>query len=563
MPIVMDACLDFLGYSDGIIKPSESYSIAGDAYEGASRVSHELASYRPSLQSPDMDIRPAKGLADARSRDLSRNDANIQSGIRLRQDSIVGSHLILISRPNSRRLFGREDYTWENEFSEEVEELFSAYANSQEHYLDASGRHTLTGLARQAIEQHTLYGECLASVEWMRGSDRPFRTAIQMIDTDRLSTPFGKPQINGSERISMGVRLNSWGAPIGYHIRNAHQSDLLHRLDDANSWKYVSARLPFGRRKMLHLFEQHRPGQTRGIGTLVAAIPEMKMVRQFREIVLQNAILNATYAATVESDLDPVSVFNRLGGESTEYSPEEVQKALGNIMVGYYDALGQALGGNGENRLKMGGLKIPHLPPGSKLLLRGAGQGGPLGSDFESSLNRVLASAFGISYEQFSRDYTKTNYSSGKMASVETYKAMLSIKTAVVDSFATNVFQLWFEEAFNAGAITSLRRNMPSFYEGLNREWYTGCEWIGSSRGQVDELKETQAAILRISHGLTSHPRECARLGVDYRDVLREMAHTEALKQKFGLVFGNTTNMENALSGTVNEPSTNVPEEDA
>lgn len=522
-------------------------ALAGDPYEGASRVSHELASYTPAIRSPDQDIRPAKRMADARSRDLSRNDANIQSGIRLRQNSVVGSYLMLNARPNSQRLFGKEDTKWEDEFSEEVEEMFAASAESEDCWLDAGRRHTLTSMACMAIEQHTVYGETLASVEWVREGDRPFNTAIQMIDTDRLSTPLNRVE---DKNLVMGVQLDSWGKAAGYHIRMAHPSDWMAG-QDVNTWKYVPARLRWGRRQMIHIYDQHRPGQTRGIGTMVAAIPEIKLLEDFRKIVLQNAILNATYAATVESDLDAASIFARLGG--TEFKPEEVQEALQSYMQGHYAALSTVIGKS--NQLKLGGLKIPHLPPGSKLSLQGAGQGGPLGSDFEASINRVLASAFGVSYEQWSRDYTKTNYSSGKMASVETHKAMMSIKRAVADSFATIAYRLWFEEQFNKGAFTTVRRSMPSFYEGFNRDWYCNCDWIGASRGQVDELKETQAAVLRMNNGISTLQDENARLGKDWKKQLRQMKREQEWKDFYKVLQDptDTTNQENAASGTKRE----------
>lgn len=519
-------------------------AIAGDAYEGASRLSTELASYAPAVRSPDQDIRPAKRMADARSRDLTRNDANLQSGVRLRQDGIVGAYFMLNARPNSTRLFGKEDTKWEDEFSEEVEELFAADAEGDDRWLDAGGRHTLTTMARMAVEQHTVYGEVLATAEWKRESVRPINTAIQMIDTDRLSTPLNKIE---DKRLVMGVQMDLWGAPSSYHIRMAHPSDWMAG-QDVMTWREVPARLPWGRRQVIHIFDQHRPGQTRGIGTMVAAIPEMKMLRQFREIVLQNAILNATYAATIESDLDPAQVFARLGG--TDFTPDAIQEAIEGYMSGYYNTLGTLVGAS--NQLKMGGVKIPHLPPGSKLHLQGAGDGGPLGTDFEASLNRIAASAFGASYEQFSRDYTKTNYSSGKMASIETLKTMLAVKRAVADGFATTVYRLWFEEALNKGMFTTVRRSMPSFYEGRNKEWYTACDWIGASRGQVDELKETQAAVLRTQNGLSTLQDETARLGKDWRRQLRQLKREQEWKDFYGVLQDetDTTNQMNAASGS-------------
>jgi lambda family phage portal protein len=521
-------------------------AIAGDAYEGSSSFTRELANFHPAMRSADKDIGPGKRLGDVRSRDLSRNDPYLQGGVTTRKDNIVGSYFMLSATPNSKRLFGKVDDIWEDEFQEEVEEKFAADSESFDAHLDASGRNTLTEMVRLAIEQHTLYGEVLASVEWISEVGRPCATAIQMIDTDRLSTP---PGSLGDNSISLGVKMNPMGKPIGYHFRMDHPSNYANL--DSNKWKYVPSRLKWGRRQMLHLFEQHRPAQSRGIGVMVSAISEMKMSKQFRQIVLQNAILNATYAATIESDsIDSAMVFQMLGGEQA--TPESVENLLSSYMAGHYNTMGSLMGGS--KNLQIDGVKIPHLPPGTKLNLNGAGQGGPLGTDFETSLNRVMAASLGISYEQFSRDYSNTNYSSARAAMSETYKAMLAVKRAVADRFATETYHLWLEEMLAKGEITSVKNNMPSYYVGRNKSYYGGCEWVGASRGQIDELKETQAAILRMNNGLSTLADENARLGNDWRKQLRQMARENDWKGELQVLQGtDDQDMINALSGSKNE----------
>ena len=524
--------------------------IVGDAYEGASRTSTELGSYRPATRTADQDLIPNKRLADARALDLTRNDSYIRGGVTLRKDNIVGSYFMLNARPNSARLFGKEDTKWEDEFQEEVEEKFAAFSESPHNWADAAGRNTLTQLTRMAIEQHTIHGEVLASVEWVRKGGRPFNTAINMVDTDRLCTP---PERNADPKIVMGVALGDWDEPVGYHIRKAPPGNWVSPL--SYEWQYVPLQLKWGRRQMIHIFEQHRPAQTRGIGTMVSAIPEMRMSRQFREIVLQNAILNATYAATIESEnpLDATSIFASLGG--SDFAPEAVQEAMMSYAKGYYNMVGETIG-NSSN-LQIGGVKIPWLPPGAKLHLQGAGAGGPLGSEFEASLHRAMAAAFGVSYEQWSHDYSKTNYSSYKGAMTETYKVMLSVKKQVADCFAGWVYRLWMEEALNAGEITSIKRNMPSFYEGQNQEWLCDCEWVGASRGQIDELKETQAAILRMNNGLSDLATENARLGADWKKRLRQMAREQEWKDAYKVLQDpvDTTSQENAAKGASNKVS--------
>lgn len=523
-------------------------AIAGDAYEGASRQSRELALWRPRTRSADQDILPEKQLLDARVRDTLRNDAYVVGGANLHKDNIVGSLFMLNAKPSSQLLFGKEDTTWEDEFQEEAETRFTLWAESPDYWVDAARRNTLTGLVRLVVGVYTARGEILASAEWLRdwAPLRPFNTAIQIVDLDRLSTP---PDQVGDRFVRGGVRTNTFGAPEGYYVRMAHASEW--RTPDSYTWKYIPARKPWGRLQMIHIFEQTREEQTRGIAEMVAALKEIRQTKNFRDIVLQNAVVNATYAASIESDLPTEAIFARLGGESSA----DMNSALNNYLGAWMEQVGSYVGG--AKNLQIDGVKIPHLPPGSKLQLRPAGQGGPLGTDFEQSLLRYIAASLGVSYEQLSRDYTKTNYSSARAAMTETWKAMQARKKAVADRFATIIYRLWLEEALNKGTISSIPRNAPSWYEGQNADAYSRCDWIGASRGQIDEVKETQAAVLRINNGLSTIEEEAARLGKDWRTVMRQLARERDWKAFYGVLENptDTTNQMNAT--TANEEQQN------
>ena len=521
--------------------------ITGEAYEGASRFSRELAGYAPAIRSADGDLLPSKGISDARARDMGRNDAYVQGGATLRKDNIVGSYFMPNHKPMSRVIFGKEDTDWEDEFSEECEENFALDTESPDNWIDASGHNTLTEMVRMTIDQHTRGGESLASVEWLRANRRPCSTAIQLIDTDRLSTP---PEFMGDDNVRSGVRRDMYGAAVGYYVRMSHPSDW--RTPLSYEWKYVPVRKPWGRIQMIHIFEQMRPDQTRGIAAMVAALSEMKMMKNFRQMVLQNAVLNATYAATIESELPSEAIFARLGGDD---SPEKIENMILNYVGGHFSAMDKYMGSS--RNLKIDGLKIPHLPPGSKLNLRGAGQGGPLGTDFEQSLLRYIAAILGVSYEQLSRDYTNTNYSSARAAMNETHKAMLTIKRKVADRFATHVFRLWMEEQVNNGLLTTWPKRAPSIYEGRTFEAMTQVDWIGAARGQVDELKETQAAILRMSHGLSDLETENARMGFDWKKRFRQMKRENEWKEHYGVLPDpiDTKNQENSLTAAPRDKS--------
>jgi lambda family phage portal protein len=188
------------------------------------------------------------------------------------------------------------------------------------------------------------------------------------------------------------------------------------------------------------------------------------------------------------------------------------------------------------------------------LQLRPAGQGGPLGTEFEQSLLRYIAANLGVSYEQLSRDYTQTNYSSARAAMTETWKFMQSRKRMVADRFASIVYRLWLEEAINKKIITSLptrfRTDTSWLYEPQALDAISSCDWIGASRGQIDELKETQAAVLRLKYGLSTREDELARLGKDWRAGFKQLAREKKLADRYDLDFDQQDDGLNAASGT-------------
>lgn len=524
--------------ADVVTGPTKIDAIAGEPYNGASRRSREVAAWRPKLQSADVDMTKGKPISDARARDAFRNDSMILGGVNYRQDSIVGGMFLLNSKPEFKVL--GFDEVWADEFQEEVETLFTLWAESTENWVDAGRANTLTGMVRLAVGIGTLAGEVVSSVEWLRDDPirRPYSTAIQMIDLDRLSNPQG--QMN-TRFLRNGVVKNQYGAAQGYWFRNSHPVDFIGTAVAGQfEWTYVPARKPWGRAQVIHIFDQMRAGQTRGISDLVTALSEYKMTKDLRGVALQNAIVNATYAASLESELPAEVALAAIGGGPRGPGFEE-------YATQFFGAI-DAFSGN-SNSLMIDGVRIPHLFPGTKLQLRPAGAAGPLGSEFEQSLYRYLSLALGISYEEFSNDYSKSNYSSIKAAIAKTERAMSAKKRMFADLYATSIFRLWFEEALNSGNISTVARGKRKlFYEPLMAEAFTACEWTGASKGQIDELKETQAARLRVDSMFSTREQELSRQGRDYRKVFRQLAREKKMMEDLGLEVPKS-NMINAATG--------------
>lgn len=534
-----------------VLKPHSGDMAMAGGYEGAAQFDKQIAGWSPGIQSADADLLPHKDILDARSRDLGRNDAYVASGTAVRKDTVVGAFFMLNAKPYWTVL-GRDE-AWAEAFQEEVEAKFTLWAESPMKWVDAAGQNDFTSLIRLAVGLDAYGGEVLATVEWKREAIREFATAIQMVDTDRLTTPYTE---QSDPRVRGGIKHDLWGHPVSAFIRVAHPMDYRLQLAGENWWKEVPFRKPWGRQQVIFLREQQRVDQTRAVADIVTALREIAMTRKFRDVSLQNAVLNATYAATIESELPPQAAYETLGAGG-------IGTGVAAYATQFLNALNAYVGAS--KNIGLDGLKVPHLFPGTKLNMQPVGNPGGVGQDFEKSLIRYTASALGVSYEELTRDFSNTNYSSARAAMGLTGKFMASRKRAVADAFANHIYRAWLEEAINNDKLDTFRASeAPLLYTNnhlsMMFDALANADWIGAARPQIDELKETQAAVLRIKYGLSTHEDELSRLGKDWRKVYAQLEREAKEREERNIVLYED-NSTNAASGSPRESEQDGGEE--
>lgn len=504
----------------------------GGAIEGAERTKRETVMWSPSMVSPDRAINPGKRVADARGKDMVLNDGYTQGAVRTQKDSIIGAMYRVNSKPDYRTICGTDAkwaQDWADEFATTVEARFNLASESEDAWFDASGHLTFTGMLRLWVGAFVYTGEMIGTAEWLDSdSTRPFKTAIQMISPDRLCNRDGLPDgydPRTGNKLSRGVEMDRRNRPIRFHIRRGYELDFT--LNGNNLWDITEARLPWGRRQVLFVRDPSMIDQTRGISEMTAALAHSNMTKMYSELVLQRAVVEASYAASIESEMPNADVIAAMGGGETGF-----ESAMGQYMTMLQEFLGAS-----EN-IAVDGVKIPHFFPGTKMNVQPLTSTAGIGSDFEDSLIRKLAATFGVGFSEMSRNFSKFNYSGIKAEMALIERTMNAKKKFGADRIATQIFQLFVEEEMSNGNLPLPRgRNRTDFYRPLMKDAYTRCEWIASGRGQVDELKETQAAMLRIKSGLSSYEAEGAKLGRDWRELFAQRAKEEKIANDLGLPF--------------------------
>lgn len=506
--------------------------------EGAERTSRETVNWSVASVPPDRAINTVKEPADARAKDMVINDGYARGAIQTHMDSIVGAQYRLNSKIAWRLIPGATK-EWADEAQKIIEDRFHLIAESDACYLDAAGMNTFTGKIRLGVAGFVMTGEVLETSEWDRSSGRPLKTCFQSVDPSRLRNPDWE---SDTENLRRGVKVDARGKPIGYYIQRNHPNSFWPGAYNNLDFAYVPRFKPWMRPQVVHIIEQLFPDQHRGVADMVAALKRMRMTKHLQEVVLQNAVINATYVAAVESEMPTAEMIVAMGGDAS--SPEALEQAIGAYLSGLQKYL------SGAENIALDGAMIPHLYPGTKLNMKTLGTPGGVGTDFESSLLRHTAAALGLDYAEFSRDYSRMSYATAKLSTENTRRFMRSRKKSVADRLANQIYANVLEEFIAQGEVPLPRGfTRDDYYRPLMREAFSKCSWIGTGTGQIDELKETQAAILRIKAGLSTYEIEIARLGEDWREIFEQQAIEAGVRQEKGLVFDLNTSKGNTGQG--------------
>lgn len=468
------------------------------AHRGADLFSRELASWQPSRGSADSDLLPELGILRRRGRDLERNHAIAAGVIQTLADNVVGTGLKLVAWPDYRAL-GR-DRQWAREWAAGVEALWRQSAETPE--FDAARQLTFGGATELVYRSWKVNGEALALSVWRPGRGRS-ATKLMIIESDRLSNPDDQAD---TERLRGGVEIDEYQAPVAYYIRNSHPGDDLGFYSPFPAWTRVPAFTSWGRRRVIHAFDKHRPGQTRGKPIFAAVMADLRMLDHYQRTELQSAIVNAMVAAFIKTAMPAEELLDLFGGKIQDY-----------------------LAARAEHQVRLEGGAILPLFPNDDIQPFIPGRPPAGYAAFMENGLRAVAAGLNLPYELLLKDFSKTNYSSARAALLEAWRYFRSQRNWLAIWWCQPVYELFLEEWVNLGLVEA-----PGFYE--SRTAYCRCRWIGPGRGWIDPVKEAQASQIRMDSGLSTLADECAEQGLDWEEVLEQRAIERARMAELGLL---------------------------
>ncbi|VTN41477.1 phage portal protein [Raoultella ornithinolytica] len=515
-------------------------------YDAADSFSDQMANWQPALWSPDNEINIYRDRIVSRMRDLARNDGWASGTITRVLDNAVGANYRPIFKPDYRMLrliTGNKafDATWADEYGKVIEAHWRSWANDPGRYCDVERKQTVSQMLRLGFRHKLLDGDSLLVLQYRRDRLGPGRgqyaTTVQVVDPDRLSNPqqnFDMPNIRG------GVEIDADGAPVAYHIREAHIGDWWSGAKTM-TWQRIPRETSWGRPIVIHDFDMERGSQHRGMGILAPIVQRLKMLIKYDESELEAAILNAIFGAYVESPYDAQMVSSALGdtgfGDGDELSAYQTQRTE------YYQ----------DKRLNLqNGARIPHLFPNEKIVTLDAARPTSNFDGFESAVLRNIAAATGLSTQQVTQDWSDVNYSSARAAMLEAWKTL----TRRRDDFATGTAQpvaSAFVEEIHSIESLPLPSGAPDFLEA--KAAYCRARWMGPGRGWVDPVAEKKGAILGLDAGLSTLEMEVAEnAGEDWEEVMDQRKREIDACLERGLPLPSWAQADQFASETIKDP---------
>jgi len=470
-----------------------------DGYHGGRMDRSALRNWRPGAGSANSDTTYDRTDLRARSRDLARNNPTACAAINANVTNAIGTGLSMRPRIDAVALGLTEDEA--DAIEAEIDREWRLCACTQE--IDAAMTLDIYGLQEQSFRGVLESGDIGALlISKKRRNNNPYTLAVQLIEADRISNPGRKAD---SDTIVGGVEFDTYGAPKQYHISNKHPGDL--RQAGMTWTAYPAFGANTGRRNVLHLFEQLRPGQARGVPFLSPVIEPLRQLGTYTDAELQAAVISGAFSVFIKMDPD---AFDSLFESDTKSSIiNDARKWDGSLSSG----------------------KAVNLLPGEEISSANPGRPNSEFDPFVASIFKQIGMALELPMEVLTMSF-QSSYSAARAALLIAWRVFYKRRTFMASRFCQPIY-----EEFLAEAVAMGRLSMPGFFaDPIARQAWSGAEWAGDGPGSIDPQKEVGAAEKRVALGISTLDRESIAFdGVDWETKHRQQTKEYKARRAAGM----------------------------
>ena len=461
----------------------------------AAQVNRLTQGWTTTSLSANADVHAALDSLRARSRQLARDNDYVRRYLSLVAANVIGATGFSMQA----RVYdtnGRPD-TGANSA---VEQAWARWVKRG--VCDVAGRASLRDICRQVVLAAARDGEFLVRVIRGAAARNPFKVALQVLDIDRLDTALNRPAEQGRNAIRMGVEHDSYGRAVAYWLRRTHPGDV----QGAAGIAIADTHIVLDAEDVIHGFIADRPEQLRGVPWLHASMVRLNNLGGYEEAAI---------------------VASRVGASKMGFftSPDGEQKALADDMADSTDP-------DGDLYMDADAGSFGKLPPGYGFQAFNPDYPSAMFADFVKANLRGVASGLGVAYHALANDLEGVSFSSIRSGTLEERDQWMMVQEWFSESFLEPVFAEWLRNALAFGQIT-LANGSALPIAKLDK--FAGHVFKGRRWEWVDPLRDVQADIAAIGARLKSPQDVASKMGLDYEDLLDQLAEAQRMQAAAGL----------------------------
>ena len=315
--------------------------------------------------------------------------------------------------------------------------------------------------------------------------------------------------------------FDKWGRRVGMFVRKLHPAESAKDFGDTQ-YEMIPRETAEGRPVGIHWFVKTRAAQTRGISKLVTILKQSNMLDKFDEVYLGAATLNQVLATYITSGASTKAVSESLAPAGAETSIADMNWALFDKKLGYYE----------DVKMRIGGTRVPVLPPGDTINMSAVNRAIQDPSVFRNGFLRNFASSVGISFEQISKNFSDANYSAARAALLDVWQGVMRNRFWFGQHVLSLIYMAVLDEAVVNGSLDDVLTpaERASFRENIVA--WAACLWTGPGFPQIDPEKEAKAAKMLLEMKIESREEIIAQRGRDIEDVFDEIAREREMAEE-------------------------------
>lgn len=494
---------------------TKKYSNSGYSESGASRIKKSMRGWSAQSRTPQEDIDYNIDVLRQRSRSLYMSSPLATSAIKTNRTNVIGAGLKLKSRIDAKFLGLSDDEA--DEWEQNTEREFSLWADSL--WCDTMHLNNFYELQQLALMSWLMNGDGFALIEHAEPQQyMPYGLKLHLIEADRVCNPnyisgelIPVVTLDNGNRCINGVEVDDNGAIIAYHVCSHYPNSFIDF--KLRKWTRIEAYGEItGEPNILHLMESERCEQYRGVPYLSPVVECLKQISRYTEAELMAAVVTAFFTAFIKQNGSTTDV-----GFDTAIPPEEQVD-------------------NDPNAYELGAGTVNMLGPGEDVVIADPKRPASGFDGFINAMAKQIGAALEIPAELLSKAFT-SSYSASRAAILEAWKAFRMRRGWFANDFCQPIYELWLSEAVARGRIKA-----PGYFNdpSIKKAW-SASDWYGPSPGQLDPVKEVNAAQLRVQNGFSTREKETQELtGGDFDKNIARMKKENELMNNAGAIQPKT-----------------------